>query len=59
MAGWNAYKSLLALLGDRSSYCVAYLLGTLEIMSPSRSHELDKKEIARLLEAYLEENRRC
>ncbi len=54
---WNAYKSLLALLGDRSSYRVAYLLGTLEIMSPSRSHELDKKAIARLLEAYLEENR--
>jgi Uma2 family endonuclease len=54
---WQAYESLLASLGDRSSYRVAYLLGTLEIMSPSRSHELDKKAIARLLEVYLEENR--
>lgn len=54
---WQAYESLLTSLGDRSSYRVAYLLGTLEIMSPSRSHELDKKAIARLLEVYLEENR--
>jgi Uma2 family endonuclease len=54
---WKAYESLLASLGDSSSYRVAYLLGTLEIMSPSRSHELDKKAIARLLEVYLEENR--
>jgi Uma2 family endonuclease len=54
---WQAYESLLASLGDSSSYRVAYLLGTLEIMSPSRSHELDKKAIARLLEVYLEENR--
>lgn len=54
---WQAYESLLASLGNSSSYRVAYLLGTLEIMSPSRSHELDKKAIARLLEAYLEENR--
>ncbi len=54
---WNGYESLIASLGDRSSYRLAYLLGTLEIMSPSRSHELDKKAIARLLEAYLEENR--
>jgi Uma2 family endonuclease len=54
---WQAYESLLASLGDRSSYRVAYLLGTLEIMSPSRSHELDKENIGRLLEAYLEENR--
>ncbi|MEN9517935.1 MAG: hypothetical protein RLZZ381_523 [Cyanobacteriota bacterium] len=54
---WKAYESLLASLGNTSSYRVAYLLGTLEIMSPSRSHELDKKAIARLLEVYLEENR--
>lgn len=54
---WKAYESLIASLGNSSSYRVAYLLGTLEIMSPSRSHELDKKNIGRLLEAYLEENR--
>ena len=52
---WQAYESLLTSLGDSSSYRVAYLLETLEIMSPSRSHELDKKAIARLLEVYLEE----
>jgi Uma2 family endonuclease len=54
---WKAYESLLASLGNSSSYRLAYLLGTLEIMSPSRSHELDKKAISRLLEVYLEENR--
>ena len=54
---WEAYESLLRSLGDSSSYRLAYLLGTLEIMSPSRNHELDKKAISRLLEAYLEENR--
>ena len=54
---WQAYESLLTSLGNSSSYRVAYLSETLEIMSPSRSHELDKKAIARLLEAYLEENR--
>lgn len=54
---WQAYESLLTSLGNSSSYRVAYLLGTLEIMSPSRSHELDKENIGRLLEAYLEENR--
>ena len=51
---WQAYESLLSALGNSSGYRVAYLLETLEIMSPSRSHELDKKAIARLLEAYLE-----
>ncbi len=54
---WQAYESLLTSLGNSSSYRVAYLSETLEIMSPSRSHELAKKAIARLLEAYLEENR--
>lgn len=54
---WRVYESLLATLGNSSSYRVAYLSQTLEIMSPSRSHELDKKAIVRLLEAYLEEKR--
>lgn len=54
---WQAYESLLGSLGDRSSYRLGYLSGTLEIMSPSRSHETDKENIGRLLEAYLEENR--
>ncbi|MDJ0732457.1 MAG: Uma2 family endonuclease [Crocosphaera sp.] len=54
---WQAYESFLTSLGNSSRYRVAYLLETLEIMSPSRSHELDKKAIARLLEVYLEEKR--
>ena len=54
---WQAYESLLSALGNSSSYRVAYLLETLEIMSPSRSHELDKENIGRLLEAYLEQRR--
>lgn len=54
---WKAYELLLSSLGNSSSYRLAYLSGTLEIMSPSRSHELDKENIGRLLEAYLEENR--
>ncbi|MBE9042889.1 Uma2 family endonuclease [Pleurocapsales cyanobacterium LEGE 10410] len=54
---WQAYESLLSALGNSSGYRVAYLLATLEIMSPSRSHELDKENIGRLLEAYLEEKR--
>lgn len=54
---WQAYESLLTSLGNSSRYRVAYLLETLEIMSPSRNHELDKENIGRLLEAYLEQNR--
>jgi Uma2 family endonuclease len=54
---WEAYETLLNFLGDSSGYRLAYLEGILEIMSPSRSHELDKENIGRLLEAYLEENR--
>jgi Uma2 family endonuclease len=51
------YEELLAQLGDSPWYRVTYLEGTLEIMSPSRRHELGKKNIGRLLEAYLEETR--
>ena len=42
---WSDYESLLEKLGDRSSYRIAYLLGNLELMSPSRSHELNKKAL--------------
>ena len=38
---WQAYESLLTSLGNSYYYRVADLLETLEIMSPSRSHELD------------------
>jgi Uma2 family endonuclease len=54
---WQQYEALLEQLGDSPWYRVTYLEGTLEIMSPSRRHELGKKNIGRLLEAYLEETR--
>ncbi|WP_013324883.1 Uma2 family endonuclease [Gloeothece verrucosa] len=54
---WEEYENLLEKLGDSLAYRVTYLDGTLEIMSPSRRHEFDKKNISRLLEIYLEEKR--
>lgn len=54
---WSQYDRLLSTLNDRARYRVTYLEGMLEIMSPSRSHELLKKNISRLLEAYFEETR--
>ncbi|MDJ0687742.1 MAG: Uma2 family endonuclease [Xenococcaceae cyanobacterium MO_188.B32] len=50
---WKDYELLLNYLRDSLRYRITYLDGTLEIMSPSRSHEFSKKNIARLLEAYL------
>jgi len=52
---WQQYSQLLVHFCDRLSYRLTYLTGTIEIMSPSRRHEVQKKNIARLLEAYLEE----
>ncbi len=52
-ASWEDYELLLNYLEDSSRYRITYLDGTLEIMSPSRRHEVNKKNIARLLEAYL------
>lgn len=54
---WQQYETLLDQLGDRPSYRVAYLEGELEIMAPSRKHELGKDNIGRLLSAYFEETR--
>ena len=54
-ASWQAYEALLAKMGDSAGYRVAYLDGILEIMSPSRRHEGEKKRIATLLEVYFEE----
>jgi Uma2 family endonuclease len=51
---WNKYDKLLNDLTDNSLYRLTYLSGILEIMSPSRRHEMSKKNIARLLEIYLE-----
>lgn len=52
---WDQYEATLAMRGDRSAPRIAYLDGELEIMSPSIHHERRKKLLARLVEAYAEE----
>lgn len=52
---FREYEALLEMRGDRSVPRVTYLEGVLELMSPSRYHENDKKRFARLLEAWAEE----
>jgi Uma2 family endonuclease len=55
---WQQYENLWNnLTANNAHYRLTYLDGLLEIMSPSRRHEVSKKNISRLLEAYLEENR--
>jgi Uma2 family endonuclease len=52
---WWRYEAMLAIRGDQAGVRLSYLEGDLEIMSPSATHELIKKFIARLVEAYAEE----
>jgi Uma2 family endonuclease len=52
--GWSDYEKLLAMRGESSVPRITYLEGVVELMSPSRYHELDKKRFARLLEAWSE-----
>jgi len=52
---WWQYETMLAVRGDRAGVRMTYLDGALEIMSPSRTHEMVKKSLARLLEAYADE----
>lgn len=55
---WEIYESLLQSIGDDfPGLRITYLDGTLELMSPSRRYEVDKKAIASLVEAYLQETR--
>ena len=49
---WEEYERLLAMRGDASVPHITYLKGEVELMSPSRYHENDKKCFARLLEAW-------
>jgi Uma2 family endonuclease len=48
---WSTYVVLRDSL-DSSGVRMTYLKGSLEIMSPSRAHEVGKKQIARLLELF-------
>ena len=52
---WSDFETLLAIRGDEAGVRMAYLEGTLELMTPSQDHEVLKTKMARLLEAYAEE----
>jgi Uma2 family endonuclease len=51
-ATWSDYQRFLELRGDRSSPRLAYLNGTVELMSPSQEHESIKSIIGRLIEVW-------
>lgn len=53
---WKQFEAFLALRGESSATHITYLDGCLEIRSPSEGHESIKKRIARLFEAWCEEN---
>lgn len=48
---WSMYVALREML-DHTNLRMTYLEGTLEIMSPSRRHEVEKTQIARFLELF-------
>ncbi len=52
---FKEYEAVLAMRGESAVPRITYLEGVLELMSPSRSHEQDKKLLARLVEAYADE----
>lgn len=47
---WADYERLLAIRGDHSAPRIAYLHGTVEIMSPSQTHASVKSMIGCLVE---------
>jgi Uma2 family endonuclease len=49
---WSDYERLLEIRGDRSAPRLTYLEGTVEIMSPSRTHESIKSIIGCLVEVF-------
>jgi Uma2 family endonuclease len=51
-ATWADYQRLLELRGERPVPRLSYLTGVLELMSPSRTHEVLKSMIGCLVEAY-------
>jgi Uma2 family endonuclease len=53
---WVQYDGLCKAREDSSGARMAYLDGTLEIISPARKHEYEKTLIARLIETYGEES---
>jgi Uma2 family endonuclease len=51
-AAWEDYLRLLEIRGDHSAPRITYVEGTLEIMSPSRTHDEIKSYIGCLVEAW-------
>ena len=49
---WGDYLRLLEIRGERSAPRLTYIEGTLEIMSPSRTHDEIKSYIGCLVEAW-------
>ncbi len=49
---WDDYERLLEIRGDKSAPRITYLEGELQILSPSRDHELIKSFIGHLLETW-------
>src|SRR5687768_5589262 len=49
---WSHYEILLAVRGEAPVPRMAYLEGELELMSPSREHEIIKSRIGQLVELY-------
>lgn len=52
---WAHYEAHLALRGDAPVPRIAYLDGTMELMSPSKDHERIKSYIGRLIDTYARE----
>jgi Uma2 family endonuclease len=52
---WELYEQLLAEIGERSHVRLTYDEGRLELMSAGVRHELVKKNLARLVQAYADE----
>ena len=52
---WRRFLDVLAARGDGSAVRVTYIGGVLELRSPSIHHEMIKKTLARLVEAYADE----
>jgi Uma2 family endonuclease len=52
---WDDFEAVLAMRGEHAGVRLAFLEGTLELMTPSQDHEILKTKLARLLEAYAEE----
>lgn len=53
---WESYAAIAEARGDRPSPRLTFHEGVLELMSPSRSHEVIKTLMARLVEAWAIEN---